>query len=295
MFILRVLLIRLLPVLVLGLVLLRDARPQDRSRLVDDPETPLSADQTADVLGLTSVLQLLHQPDRPDTTKLLVAQQQILLTVTAASLQVDAATGQIDEEIAETHELQNYLTAKRARQIDLLNLASLAIGGTLGTTSAALGLTPHLKASGVIGITAGSSITALSLIGLHVRKGGKDVLEARSNMLSRVFDLNSDPNNYYPPVVATFMERAAPNDPSSVTRKQHLIQAWEKLGRLPPVTTEKGKQKMARLASVPIQDTKLSIGDLDDRQAMLYDLRARIMYLKRDLAVLITAAAQSTP
>ena len=277
--------------------------PQDHSELATDTELPLSAEQTAATLGIAD---LFHRIQRSETSpasgpssekerwELLSARQELLFAVNAASLQVDATTGQIDDEISEARELQNYLNGRRARQIDLLNLASLAIGGSLGTASAALGLTPHVRASGVTGIISGSSITTLSVIGLHVRKGGKDTLEARSNMLSKLFDLSSDPNDFYPPFVVSFMASPAPNDPEHISRRDRLVQAWEKLGRIPPPGSEKRPAKLDRLASIPKANTSLSIGDLDDRQAMLYDLRSRIMYIKRDLSILLSSVPPPT-
>ena len=288
----------LLPCLLLLAGLLFPVRllAQNHPNLAADTELPLSAEQTATALGITDLFHRIQRSEiipgptsEKDRWDLLSARQELLFAVNAASLQVDATTGQIDDEISEARELQNYLNARRARQIDLLNLASLAIGGSLGTASAALGLTPHVRASGVTGIISGSSITTLSVIGLHVRKGGKDTLEARSNMLSKLFDLPSDPNDFYPPFVASFMASPAPNDPERISRRDRLVQAWEKLGRIPPPGSEKRSAKLDRLASIPKAHTSLSIGDLDDRQAMLYDLRARIMYVKRDLAILLAA------
>lgn len=257
------------------------------------PEPPLAVEQTAELLGARDALQTLRQPAASTENAQLAAQGRILALVTAASLEVDATTGQIDNEIAEAQELQNFLTSRRQREIDLLNLASFGIGGTLGTASAALGLTPHTQASGVLGIVSGTSITALSALGLHIQPGGKAILEAHSNMLSYLFDLPPEPNNFYPSVVADFMSHPAPNE--SVSRKQHLIDAWIKFGRIPSPATEKGRLKIARLSSIPPQNTRLSIADLDDREAMLYDMRARVMYLKRDLALLMRAAAQPRP
>jgi len=41
------------------------------------------------------------------------------------------------------------------------------------------------------------------------------------------------------------------------------------------------------VAGRPGVEIKLSIGDLDDRQAMLYDFGARLTFTKRDLAALL--------
>ena len=281
---------RTVQVSLLTLCVLSPGWSQRRAQLDPTAEAPLPVDRTAALLGLENALSTFREPVAPARDLQLAAQQEVIATVTEASLEVDATTGQIDQEIAETHELQNFLVARRQREIDLLNLVSFGIGGSLGTASAALGLTPHVKASGVVGIVSGTSITALSALGLHLRPGGKAVLEAHANMLCNLFDLPSDPNNFYPPRVATFMAQPAPAE--TVSRKQHLIATWVTLGRIPAPETEKGRLKIARLASVPQQNTHLSLGDLDDRQAMLYDMRARVMYMKRDLALLMAAVAK---
>lgn len=114
-------------------------------------------------------------------------------------------------------------------------------------------------------------------------------------MLSKLFDLPSDPNDFYPPFVVSFMASPAPNDPDGISRRDRLVQTWEKLGRIPPPASDKRAVKLARLASIPQANTSLSIGDLDDRQAMLYDLRARIMYVKRDLSILLSSIPATPP
>ena len=50
-----------------------------------------------------------------------------------------------------------------------------------------------------------------------------------------------------------------------------------------------GQEKINHLTSLPGQKIKQSIADLDDRQAMLYDLQVRLNYMKQDLAILLAA------
>jgi hypothetical protein len=266
---------------------------QEKPRFVPDNEPLLSAEQTATAVGVLPALQRLQalsaQPNSLPSVETITLTQGILLHVTTASLQVDETMGEIDAEIAETRELQNYLAGRRQHTIDLLNLASLGIGGSIGTASAALGLTAHTRASGVLGVIAGSSTTTLSVIGLGVRRSGHGELEVPSNMLARIFDLPGDANNVYPPVVAHFMNTPAPNEPDGLTREQRLIRTWTAVGRIPAPDTPAGRGKIARVTSRPGDHAVLSIADLDDRQAMLYDFRARIAFIKRDLAGLLEA------
>jgi uncharacterized small protein (DUF1192 family) len=48
-------------------------------------------------------------------------------------------------------------------------------------------------------------------------------------------------------------------------------------------------RKIDHVTSEPSEDLKLSIDDLEDRAAMLQDVRARISYLKRDLGELLAS------
>ena len=276
------------------LVALPTLSAQSRPKFVPDTESTLTAEQTAATIGVLPTLQRLqhlasdgHGTTQSNFVELIGLDQSLLRKVTAASLQVDATMGEIDAEIAETRELENYLVGRRQQTIDLLNLASLGIGGSLGSASASLGLTSHTRASGVLGVIAGASTTALSVVNLGIRHGQKAELEVPSNMLARIFDLPSSPNNIYPEAVARFMNTPAPVDPDGLTREQRLLHDWVRVGRLPALNTKQSRDKMVRLASRPGDDIRLSIGDLDDRQNMLYDFRARITFMKRDLAALI--------
>jgi hypothetical protein len=48
-------------------------------------------------------------------------------------------------------------------------------------------------------------------------------------------------------------------------------------------------EKVHHLTSEPSERLKLSIDDLEDRTAMLQDVRATISYLKRDLGALLAS------
>jgi hypothetical protein len=264
-----------------------------KPKTTSDMELPLSAEQTAEATGLLPLFDrmkaLAAEPNTTNRLELLSLQQQVLMQVTTASLQVDAAAGQIDAEIAETRELENYLSGRRDSKVDLVNLVSVAVGGITGTASSALGLTVHDHAAAVIGVIGGTATTALFLVGLKVRHGETHELLVQSNMLSKVFDHPSDANNVYPPVVVSFMNAVAPNDPNGLSRQDRLIHSWVEVGRIPEPDSPKGQEKINQLTSLPGLKMKQSIADLDDRQAMLYDLRVRLNYMKQDLAILLAA------
>jgi hypothetical protein len=262
-------------------------------KMASDMELPLSAEQTAEAIGLLPLFdrmkKLAAEPSDANRYEQLFLRQEVLLQVTSASLQVDAAAGQIDAEIAETREMENYLSGRRDSKVDLLNLISLGIGGTAGTASSALGLTVHDHAAAVTGIVAGAATAALTLTAFKVRGGRGQELLVPSNMLSKVFEHPSDVNNVYPPVVVSFMNAVAPNDVDGISRQDRLIRSWVEVGRIPEPNSAKGREKIDHLVSLPGMKIKQTIADLDDRQAMLYDLQVRLSYMKQDLVVLLGA------
>ena len=252
-----------------------------------DKALPLSAEQTAEAIGLlplfARIKEIQASANLSDREEFLVLQQQILLRVTTASLQVGTATGQIDAEIADTRELQNYLSGRRNSKLAQLDLLNLAIGGTFGTANSALGFTNHDLASAVTSAVAGGAAVALSLQSLRVRRGESRRLQTSSNMLSEVFSRPSAENDMYPPVVFTFMHAVPPGDKDGLSRQDRLIRSWVEIGRILPPDSMKGQEKIERLTSLPQENIKQSIGDLDDRQAMLFDLRVRLNYYSAGL------------
>jgi hypothetical protein len=269
------------------------AAPAQKLMMAVDKALPLSAEQTAEAIGLLPLFARIKEihasANLSDREEFLALHQQILLRVTTASLQVGTATGQIDAEIADTRELQNYLTGRRNSKLAQLDLMNLAIGGTFGTANSALGFTKHDIASAVTSAVAGGAAVALSLKALRVRRGESRRLLAPSNMLSEVFSRPSGENDMYPPVVYTFMHAVPPGDKDGLSRQDRLIRSWVEIGRIPPPDSLKWQEKIERLTSLPQETIKQSIGDLDDRQAMLYDLRVRLNYIQQDLATLLTA------
>ena len=276
-----------------------EALAQQPPKVAPDTELPLSAEQTARATGMLPLFdrirELAVESSSESRWELFVQRQKALMEVTSASMEVDATTGQIDVEIAETRELQNYLTTHRDSQVGRLNLVSIAIGGTAGTASSALGLTTHARAASVTGIVAGSATAVLSLIGLRISEGPKRELEVKSNMLSELFDRPANERNVYSKVVATFMNSPVPGDPDGLTRQQRLIRGWVQVGRIPEPESAKGHEKIVQITSMPGEKIQQTIGDLDDRQAMLYDFRARLTHMKRDLAILLGSLPGEMP
>ena len=102
-----------------------------------------------------------------------------------------------------------------------------------------------------------------------------------------MFERSTLGDSQYDPIVWSFLNDVAPTDEGGLTRKDRLIQTWITLKRTDPPSTPAGKKNFERVTSQPSDKLPSTIDDLEGRSAMLEDVRAKISFLKRDLAALL--------
>ena len=195
---------------------------------------------------------------------------------------------QIDNEIAQSNEIRGYLSDKRDKAVNRANLLSIVSAGTLGATSAGLQLlSGENKASSIVGIAAGVVSSSLAISGIRAQKGGTRIFDFNSNTLAELFGRPALGDSRYDAIVWSFLNDAAPTDQEGLTRKECLIRTWIALKRTDPPSSSAGKDKIDRVTSQPSDKLPLTIDDLEDRSAMLEDVRAKVSFFKRDLAALL--------
>jgi hypothetical protein len=258
-----------------------------------EPGQPKQPDfeSTAQLVGvlpeLSELRKLAAGTAKADRWQILWLRQHISERVMATSLQVDATIAQIDNEISRANELHSYLADRRDRTVNRANLLSVIVGGGLGATSSGLQLSSTLtKPAAGVGISAGALSATLAVFGIHAQKGSSSRFDFESNMLAQFFDRPVLSDSHYPATIWSFLNESAPNSPTIATRKEQLIQTWIQVKRIDSLTSI---DKIQRLTSQPSELLKLTIDDLEDRAAMLQDVRARISFLKRDLGALVGA------
>lgn len=256
---------------------------------------------TAKLLGLSRDIQEVQTtrqsaaPGSAEQWKILWTRERVYERVMMASLQVDATTASIDNEIARSTEVRGYLVDKRDRNVTRANLFSALVGGGLGGTSAGLQLsTKQTTAAAATGIAGGTISAGLAIYGIRAQRGSTRTLDAESNMLAEFFGRPEMATSHFPPLIWQFLSEIAPSDPDHLTRRERLIHTWLELNRLDSLTTDSGKLKIAHVTSTPDQHISLTVDDLEDRIAMLQDVRAKLSYLKRDLAALLASLPDLT-
>jgi hypothetical protein len=110
-------------------------------------------------------------------------------------------------------------------------------------------------------------------------------------MLARFFGRKPDAveaiPSVYPAAVWSYLNSPTQSEPNLGTRREQLISKWRSEGRLEPDASPKAKGRIETASDSLSQVRKLNIGNLDDRIAMLLDVRARVSLMKRGLSEIL--------
>src|ERR1700728_3408807 len=205
------------------------------AQTVASRNSPPPPESTAELIKVSSEIQQLQKLSAATTPEdrwqILWLHQHISEQVMAASLQVDATTAQIDNEIARANEVRGFLADRRDRAVSRTNLLSVLVGGAVGATSSGLQLSSNLtKPAAGVGIGAGTLSAGLALTGIHQEKGKSSPFDFESNMLAEFFDRPTLANSQYPATLWVFLNEVY--GPTGLTRKEQLLQTWVQVKRI---------------------------------------------------------------
>ena len=259
------------------------------------PQATANADQVANILGISQLVsraRSLHAQTPCDSSPMLpelTLRQDILDTVTAASLEVDGVLAELESERARLSELSAALQARRDRAVNLTNVAGLITGTGLGIAVNAMQFSSSTANLGNgLGVGSGIASTVLSIIGILQQHGPQHSVGRIPNMLAPLFARPAELNSDYPEAVPAYLRSVPPGEPADTgSRLDQLMAEWREAGRVGQSGNAKNDQKITRLASGLHEKTKLSIDDLSDRMAMLGDVTGRVGLMKRDLGELM--------
>jgi hypothetical protein len=252
-----------------------------------------NTEQLLGILPEVTQLQKLSVSATSDAWQILWLREQITERVLHTYLEFDAANAQIDTEITRADELHSYLSDRRDDVVTRDNLFGIIIGGGLSATSSGLQLSSKLgRPASFVGLAGGVASAGFGLMGIHAQTGKTAEFDFESNMLAPFFDRPALPNSVYPPIVWTLLNQPSGDDRALPTRKEQLLRLWLRVKRIDSLDS---KVKIDHLTSQPSQSFKLTIDDLEDRSAMLHDIRSTISYLKLDLAAILASLPAPPP
>jgi hypothetical protein len=230
----------------------------------------------------------------------LAARQEITEKVLAASLEIDSVNAVIDSEIEQLRGIRADLQVQRDKAQNIINIASIVTGGVAGAITSAMQFKPStVNLGNGIGVAGGTGSVLLSIVGIHKQGGGRRTLGDSPRMLARFFGrqpvVTEAIPSVYPEEVWSYLNSAAPSQPNPSnpsplnigTRREQLIAKWRTEGRIAPDASPKAERRIESLSSNLSLIRKLSISDLDNRVAMLLDVRASVSLMKRGLSEIV--------
>ncbi|MBK7750446.1 MAG: hypothetical protein IPP97_21720 [Candidatus Obscuribacter sp.] len=230
--------------------------------------------------------------DDPDTIRILLLRQEISETILASTLDLRVIIARIDQEGAAYSELKSYLEERRDQAIRRNNTANFLSNGALTMASNGweipTGETPETIGA-IIGAVAGGVTTGISGWALKISGGEKRSAEIHPNMLAKLFNQPVDSDHDYPREIWRFMTDPMPQSATRESRKDRLLKRWVELKRVEQINTPQGKKHLAQLCGTVPQVNTVNIDLLDDRVAMLYDVKATVSLMFAQLLELMRA------
>lgn len=231
--------------------------------------------ETAEAIGVLNRMQALIETERRvgNGVPVILARQAVTDRVLLALLDVQATLATIDCEGERADQLRGQLARNEARRARNLGLAGILVGAGTAALTGGLSLAGATAAGDTVGIVGGSTEAAVASMLLF--GGGDGMLRTRVNLLA---EIHSQPtqSSLFPPTVWRYLTRRdAPNEASIA---EEIVAEWRAAGLL------EGSGEDDPLFR---PEARLTIDQLERRDAMLDLTEARIALMSRDLRQLL--------
>ncbi|HEY9756961.1 MAG TPA: hypothetical protein V6C97_17475 [Oculatellaceae cyanobacterium] len=256
--------------------------------------------QLAEQLKLLPLLQRIQSlrgrvdPTNFEPTQANISMSQQLTASTVAAMQIideanlaiDYVLGEMSAEQNIYNEILSTLTSDRDKTVFKTNAVSFITNGILWALAEALDIPTnrhpnYSTSSGTFGILAGVVPSIASIVALYQLNGKKETSEQDPNMLSQILGYPANPEIEYPKPIWEFLTAVPASNESTKTRKDQLIDRWVSDKNIANFTDRNSKEQLDVMTASAPHKKGLSIANLNARQAMLQQLSAEILKMKR--------------
>ncbi|MEI6158686.1 MAG: hypothetical protein WCP77_02535 [Roseococcus sp.] len=253
---------------------LSSASPGLQERLTAHGFTPRAV-SVADVIGALQPLDRMFraEPPRDGGLQAFMARQTVINYVSLAQLEVEAALAALQCEGERGDLLRAQLDQIESTRSRNLSLAGLVISAGFAALSGGLSLAGAANASDIANIAGGAAGAAAAGALLYSDPTGR--LNLNHTLLD---ELRHQPERalHFPPRVWRYL--ITPPAPGRPTPAEEIIEDWRSAGLLP---------QPGETSALFQADAVLSSDDLQQRDAMLDQVRARIALMSRSLRELM--------
>ncbi len=260
----------------------------------DFPKISPDARVLGGILGIDGTLRELLNAAPSDDIHRLKLRQQLTEAVIEASLDADSVIADIQMEEGQLQSVENYLSSRRDKAVNLANFGAALVGSGVGVAGTAMQFSSKTAIAGdVVGVVAGSAATALTIAAIRIQRGGRMQLGATPNMLAAFFGERPGLHSRYPEDVWAYLNVEPAAEVRQGTRREQLMEEWVRAGMIRGDGSVTDRNKIEFLTSGISSKTRLNLSELSDREAMLGGVRARVALMKRDLADLMHTVRQA--
>lgn len=250
------------------------------------------ARQLGQALGLLPKLRRIEQlrATQPSSTELLAVKEDVMESCVTAGFEVRAVASRIDRELANASEVLAYLAERRDRAVRLNSYADLISGGISGLISGSMkiadagGIAPD-----IIDTVEGGLQSGLATWAIKEQRGDRRREQGMPSILAHLFLPKTEAQVDYPPAVWSYLSSPLPASSSQASRLDLLVERWVKMG---VCFTHRGHamDRRARAQQLSGQTShRVTVDLLEDRIAMLNDLRSTVVHMDVDLLELMQA------
>ncbi len=225
-------------------------------------------------------------PSTDNTIQYLLSKQRVLADLTDVSFDVRRCTNAVDREIAKNSSKAAYLTELRDKAIRFNTYADFVAGGLTGIIAGALEMADLSRfANTSVDISEGIGQAGLSAWAFKAEHAGDRRQGGLPNILAAVID-PAYRHEAYPESVRAFLNTPSPDSPSGISRLDAMLERWEKLNFCLTHTGHRMKKakRVKNLTGTHQEDATATIDLLEDRTAMLHDLRAEVTMMDEAVA-----------
>ncbi len=249
--------------------------------------------QLVDELGLREHIEKLqtlsehekHKHGIPLSAEGTAIRLEVSEVVITTMLQCQEVIAEIDYEISDNNCLKSAMGSKRDKAILYNTYASLLANGIVASVGNLLQMPQTMNEQPGETLESGSSLMsgALGYLALREQNGRKLSCGIKPNMLAKIFKRPNDPQTEYPDIIWKYLNSPPPGANNNDTRRQRLLQHWVSTGRLNDLTSPKSRAYMRTLGGTVPQVRTVTMSMLDDRTAMLADVRAMVAQIYKEL------------
>lgn len=249
----------------------------------------LMAEQLELMPLINEYIQLKNQipaPERSKNAQLQSLRQDITDIILTTMLEVQSVTAKINLEISQGDDIRNYLEDKRDKAMKYNAVANIVAGAVSNVIGVALQMPKISEMPGeIVELVGGSGQMGFGTLALMQQDGGKQRLQARPNMLAKLFDRPIAANAEYPPNIWAYVN--SPVEGSKLSKRAQLIEGWKQVGLLPDPKKGSYNNQVLMLTGTASGRYHLTLDLIEDRAIMLADLRAVLSQMDSNLLELM--------